>query len=117
MEMKEENIEFNPATGKFETFISTIIGDCNPMIVKAQSTLMVDVMNGMIALIEAKRAEYEEVYGKEVMYYAHNESISNNPEDVSPGTPMRKTVHSTEVRKKLLLKAFPLAGKSKGDEE
>ena len=102
MEIKKENIEYDPQTDKLATYITMKLVDGNGMMLKAKAEMYTSIMDGVGKLIDAKIAEFAERYGDEVIKFAHN-NIDEVPNDFP--TPF-KFVDSKEVNRKLLKKAF-----------
>lgn len=100
--IKRENIKYDPATGKLATFISMKLIDGNGMMLKAKAELYSEIMDGLGKLIEAKIAEFAERYGEEVIRFAHN----NTRDDLRDTEPHIKFVDSKEIDRKLLERAF-----------
>ena len=102
MELKRENIDYDPQTGKLKTVIALHLIDGNGMMLKATAELYASIMDGIGTLVDAKVAEFVERYGEEVIKYAHN-NTAGDLRDVEPSV---KFVDSREIGKRLLNKAF-----------
>lgn len=102
MKLKRENIDYDPQTGKLATYISIKLVDGNGMMLKAKAELYTSIMAGIETLVDAKIAEFAELYGEEVIKFAHN----NRADDLRDAEPSVRFVDSKEVNRKLLEKAF-----------
>ena len=103
MEIKRENIDYDPATDKLATHICIKLIDGNGMILKAKAELYANIMDGIGDLIDAKIAEFAERYGEEVIKFAHDNRADDLRDEMQP----MKFVSSKEINRKLLDKAFP----------
>lgn len=104
MELHRESIEFNPETRNLRTSIAIMLEEPNGMLLKAKAELYADVLDAVSKIINAKQAEFEEIYGSEVSKHVHfGKSID---EDVGVTMTPRKTVYSHDVQKRLLDRAF-----------
>lgn len=103
MEIKRENIDYDPQTDKLVTHIAIKLIDGNGMMLKAKAELYGDIMDGIGKLIDAKIAEFAERYGDEVIKFAHDNLATDDLRDIEPCI---KMVDSKEVTRRLLDKAF-----------
>ena len=103
MEIKRENIDYDPQTGKLATCIWLKLCDGNGMLLKAKAELYSSIMDGIDTLIDAKIAEFAIRYGDEVIKFAHN-NVADDLRDTEPSIKYR---NSKEITQKLLNKAFP----------
>lgn len=83
MEIGREKIHYNPDSKKLQVHLGITLEDGNGMALKAKAELLAGVMNGLMILIEAHSAAFEEKYGVEVMrrthnYDPHNAKCENN---------------------------------------
>lgn len=105
MAIPKDRIDYNYETGKYCTLVSIMLDDGNPMFLKARAELYINIMDGITTLIDAKIAEFTEVYGQEVIQFAHG-NIGVEAESEGPSINC-KVVDSREVGRKLLKKTFP----------
>lgn len=103
MELKKQDIAKNHLNGKFYVDIRVRIEEYNPMMAKAKAEFVAKTIDGTFDMIEAKQAEFEEVYGRETVRHAHHALITD---EITPAPLERKHVQSTEVQNKLLERAF-----------
>jgi hypothetical protein len=98
MKVEKKNIEHNPRTGRFETCVFVTVDGYNPMLVKADAQFVADTIDSVFKIMEAKTAEWAEVYSEEIMKQAC--CVPGNA-DIGTKT-TRRYVESFEVGQKLL---------------
>jgi len=102
MKLKRDNINFDYSIKQYRTRISIDIAEYNPMMAKAKAELVASIIDAIFPIIEAKQAEFEEIYGEEVIKNAHHVPIEKTEIPITT----TKYIHSQEVRQNLLDKAF-----------
>jgi len=75
MKLKRDNINFDYSIKQYRTRISIDIAEYNPMMAKAKAELVASIIDAIFPIIEAKQAEFEEIYGEEVIKNAHHVPI------------------------------------------
>lgn len=103
MEIKRENIEYDPQTDKLATYLTMKLVDGNGMMLKAKAEMYANIMDGVGKLIDAEIAKFAECYGEEVIKFAHDNRV-DDLRDIEPSP--TKFVNSKEINRKLLKKAF-----------
>jgi len=102
MELIRENIDYDYENKTLSTHIIIKLSDRNGMVLKAKAEFMADVIEAVNKIIDAKTAEFAEIYGEEVIKNTHHNISTEDLVDF----PKRKTIYNKEVQQKLLDKAF-----------
>jgi len=100
MEVTREDINFDPRIRQFVSVIAVKIAEYNPLMTKAKAEFVSSVIDAIFPIIEAKQAEFEEIYGLEIIKNAHHVPENMDKDEYIPIT--TKFVSSREVQQKLL---------------